>query len=62
MKTQEITVCPVNDQAETQDNANEPQFHMPTLSAFMALISAEESAVASTPSGYNVYNKYNKTS
>lgn len=35
---------------------------MPSLSQFMNLIKSEKSALASSPSGYNVYNKYDKTS
>lgn len=35
---------------------------MPTLDQFMNLVKSEKSALASSPSGYNVYNKYSKTS
>lgn len=37
-------------------------FQMPTLDQFMDLITDEHKSVISTPSGYNVYNKYHKTS
>jgi len=33
---------------------------MPTLDQFMELVTGENGALAITPSGYNVYNKYNK--
>ena len=35
---------------------------MPSLDQFMDLIKSEKSALASMPSGYNVYNKYSKGS
>lgn len=37
-------------------------FNLPTLDQFMDIISGETNMITSTPSGYNVYNKYNKTS
>lgn len=37
-------------------------FSLPTLDQFMKLISNEDQAMMATTSGYNVYNKYNKTS
>jgi hypothetical protein len=37
-------------------------FKLPTLDQFMELVTAEKTTLAATPSGYNVYNKYNKTS
>jgi len=36
--------------------------HMPTLDQFMELITNENKSVTATQSGYNVYNKYHKTS
>lgn len=52
-----------NTQAE--DTAKVKQaggFQMPTIDQFMDLITDEQKSVMSTPSGYNVYNKYHKAS
>lgn len=37
-------------------------FNLPTLDQFMNIISGETDMLTATPSGYNVYNKYNKSS
>lgn len=37
-------------------------FKLPTLDQFMELVTAEQTALTATPSGYNVYNKYHKSS
>ena len=43
-------------------NVEKKAHKMPSLDQFMDLVKSEKSALASTPSGYNVYNKYSKTS
>lgn len=35
---------------------------MPSLEQFMDLVISENTAIAASPSGYNVYNKYSKAS
>lgn len=35
---------------------------LPTLDQFVAMLSKEDSQLAASASGYNVYNKYNKAS
>lgn len=42
--------------------ASIPKDQVPTLEDFMNLITDESKSVTSTPSGYNVYNKYHKSS
>jgi hypothetical protein len=43
-------------------NANDKGFQMPSLAQFMELITDEDKSVVSSPSAYNVYNKYHKSS
>ena len=50
-----------NDAANNQE-ANENGHQMPSLDQFMELVKNENAALAATPSGYNVYNKYSKAS
>lgn len=38
------------------------EFKLPTIDQFMELVTNEKTTLAATPSGYNVYNKYNKSS
>jgi len=45
-----------------KENVAKKAHKMPSLDQFMDLVKSEKSALASTPSGYNVYNKYSKTS
>ena len=46
----------------SSNSMKEDKFHPPTLDQFMELITDEQKSVVSTPSGYNVYNKYHKAS
>ena len=50
-----------NSQNSSEDNKVKA-VHMPTLDQFMELITNENKSVTATPSGYNVYNKYHKSS
>lgn len=52
------------DGAKTKKTANEnaESFKLPTLDQFMELVTAEQTTLTATPSGYNVYNKYHKSS
>lgn len=47
---------------DTASTKKAGSFQMPTLDQFMQLITDEQKSVMSTPSGYNVYNKYHKSS
>jgi len=47
---------------ESNADINVDGCQVPTLDQFMALITDEQKSVVSSPSGYNVYNKYHKTS
>ena len=47
-------ICP-KEEAKTN-------FNLPSLDQFMEMISGENTLLSAAPSGYNVYNKYNKTS
>lgn len=54
---------------QTQETSNQltrqvsiPEDQVPSLEDFMNLITDESKSVKSTPSGYNVYNKYHKSS
>ncbi|CDM96901.1 MAG: hypothetical protein P5702_17890 [Limnospira sp. PMC 1291.21] len=47
---------------ESNANMKENEFQAPTLDQFMELITDEQKSVVSSPSGYNVYNKYHKSS
>lgn len=46
----------------TDKAMEENTLRLPTLDQFMELITDEQKSVASSPSGYNVYNKYHKSS
>ncbi len=48
--------------ADKSATEKEKEFKLPTLNQFMELVTAEQTTLAATPSGYNVYNKYNKSS
>lgn len=50
-----------NSQNSARDNKIK-DLQMPTLDQFMDLITNENKSVTATPSGYNVYNKYHKSS
>lgn len=50
----------LSDEIKTDSTTNE--FEVPTLDQFMELVTDEKKSVVSSPSGYNVYNKYHKTS
>ena len=54
-------IVEAKNQSAGKENAK-TDFSLPTLDQFMEIISGENNMLAATPSGYNVYNKYNKTS
>jgi hypothetical protein len=56
-KTAEKNNQPVNERVKTKDG-----FQLPSLEQFMEIVSGERQTLTATASGYNVYNKYNKSS
>lgn len=47
---------------EVGEKRNAGLAQLPSLEDFLATLAREDSQLASVESGYNVYNKYNKTS
>ena len=51
-----------NELIDESKKGNGEMNELPTLDQFMELVTAEQTNLAATPSGYNVYNKYHKSS
>ena len=51
-----------SDQPTDKNTTTQNGFQLPTLDQFMEIVSGEKQTLMATASGYNVYNKYNKTS
>jgi hypothetical protein len=51
-----------NEQTNSNKNESQNSFKLPSLEQFMDIVRDEKQTVTAVASGYNVYNKYNKTS